>query len=52
MMNAKSNPKVYGPLIISFITAGYSLASIFYWLGGKNYAEHVKKENKREKVIE
>jgi hypothetical protein len=45
MLNAKTNPGVYGPLIIGFITSGYSLASIFYYKGGKKYVEHMQKQN-------
>ena len=45
MLNAKTNPGVYGPLIISFIAAGYSIASGFYYLGGKKYVEHMQKTN-------
>ena len=44
MLNAKTNPGVYGPLIIGFITAGYGIASGFYYLGGKKYVEHMQKQ--------
>ena len=43
MLNAKSNPGVYGKLIIGFITSGYALASYFYYIGGKKYVEHMQK---------
>ena len=38
LLNAKSNPSIYGYLIALFVTFGYSISSIFYYLAGKHYS--------------
>lgn len=39
IFKANINPSVYGYLIASFVTFGYSISSYFYYKAGLNYSK-------------
>ena len=44
-MGALTNPKLYGPLITSFVGLSYLGSIPFWWKAGKNYVKFMKNKD-------
>lgn len=44
--NAKSNPIIYGRLLIGFVVAGYLPAGLLFWRSGQRYKELMEERNR------